>query len=78
MDRTQYISASEVGDFVYCKRGWWLRMKGLLPTTFAMLQGTQKHESMLLQLLRIKLIQQILMWIGLALLLLLLLLIIFL
>jgi len=78
MDKSQYISASEVGDFVYCKRGWWLRMQGLLSTTFAMQQGTEEHESILLQLIRIRLIQQILIWVGLVLLVLLLLLVIFL
>lgn len=77
MGRTQYISASEIGDFVYCRRGWWLRMRGLLPTTFVMQKGTQKHESLLRQVLRIKLAQQILLWLGVVLLVILLLLLIF-
>lgn len=77
MDRSKYISASEIGDFVYCKRGWWLRLQRLLPTTFAMEQGTQSHENIFLQLIRIKKMQQILLWLGLVLLIVLLLLVIF-
>ncbi len=68
MDRSEYISASEVGDFVYCKRGWWLRSRGLLETTFEMQKGTQAHESLFTSLIRIKLIQQILLWSGIVLL----------
>ena len=68
MDKSAYISASEIGDYVYCKRGWWLRQKGFLSTTFAMRQGTEKHDNLFLQLIRIKLIQSILLWGGIVLL----------
>jgi len=41
-----YISASEIGDFVYCKREWWLKMRGLLPVTYQMEQGTVQHAQL--------------------------------
>ena len=40
------ISASEVGDYVYCRRCWYFRLRGLLPPkgeTPAMLRGTAQH-----------------------------------
>jgi hypothetical protein len=77
MDRTGYISASEIGDFTYCKRGWWLRRQGLLKTNFAMQQGTDAHDSILKQLLRLKLLQNILIWSGIIVLILMILLLIF-
>lgn len=40
------VTASEIGDFVYCKRGWWLRSHDLLPTTETMLAGTEAHEKL--------------------------------
>lgn len=64
MDKAHYISASEIGDFIYCKRGWWLRMRGMLPNTFAMQEGTQAHDSLLNQLLQLQLFQTILLWSG--------------
>lgn len=77
MDKSEYISASEIGDYVYCKRGWWLRQHGLLTPNFAMKQGEEVHDSIFSQLIRIKLIQTILLWGGLVLLVLLALLLLF-
>ena len=40
------ISASEVGDYVYCRRCWCFRLRGLLPPkglTDAMLRGAAQH-----------------------------------
>lgn len=39
----RYISASEIGDFTYCKRGWWLRKNGYLKQNEAMARGTRQH-----------------------------------
>lgn len=78
MDKSDYISASEIGDYIYCKRGWWLRKQGLLPTTFEMQQGTEKHDNLFSQLIRLKLVQNILLWGGIVLLVILALLLIFL
>lgn len=78
MNRTEYITASEIGDYVYCKRGWWLRMQGLLPSTFALQEGTEKHDNLFSQLIRVKLVQNILLWAGIVLLVILALLLIFL
>jgi hypothetical protein len=44
MKNTDYVTASEIGEYVYCKRGWWLRQNDLLPTTPEMLQGTIEHN----------------------------------
>lgn len=46
MKNTEYVTASELGDFVFCKRGWWLRFNGLLRDTPAMAQGTQQHKDL--------------------------------
>jgi CRISPR/Cas system-associated exonuclease Cas4 (RecB family) len=77
MDRSDYISASEIGDYIYCKRGWWLRRKGLLTMNFAMQKGTEAHDSIFSQLLRLKSLQNILLWGGIILLVILVLLLIF-
>jgi CRISPR/Cas system-associated exonuclease Cas4 (RecB family) len=42
-----YITASEMADFVYCPRGWWLRIHGKISAKDAerMAEGTQGHEN---------------------------------
>ena len=41
-----WIRASEIADYVYCRRSWWLRrVRGLAPANTAQLQaGTRHHE----------------------------------
>ncbi len=51
MSTSPYITASEMGDYVYCRRGWWLRQNGKGKTTAAMLAGTKGHDTLLHQLL---------------------------
>lgn len=47
MKRDEYISASEIGDFVYCKRGWWLRLNNMLPNSSPVMDaGTKAHETL--------------------------------
>jgi len=46
MKNKKYVSASEIGDFVYYKRGWWLRFNGLLQETEIMRAGTAAHEQL--------------------------------
>jgi CRISPR/Cas system-associated exonuclease Cas4 (RecB family) len=46
MKSTLYITASEIGDYVYCKRSWWLRFQGLSEVTPAMRSGMIKHTSL--------------------------------
>ena len=45
--RTDVTSASELGEFAYCRRGWWLsRVKGLASANLAaMAQGRLEHEA---------------------------------
>ena len=38
-----YVTASEIGDYVYCKRAWWLRIQGMSETTPEMKSGSIKH-----------------------------------
>lgn len=45
MASSNYITASEIGEYVYCPRGWWLKKKGNLQTTPQMIKGIAHHES---------------------------------
>ncbi|MBI4769661.1 MAG: Dna2/Cas4 domain-containing protein [Chloroflexi bacterium] len=39
------IRASEIGEYVYCKRAWWLRAQGYQPANVRELAaGTTLHE----------------------------------
>lgn len=40
------IKASEMSDFVYCQRGWWLRINGILGENDRMRTGTKAHEDL--------------------------------
>jgi CRISPR/Cas system-associated exonuclease Cas4 (RecB family) len=51
MKNTDYVTASEIGDYIFCKRGWWLNFNGLLPKNEKMLQGTLAHENLARRLL---------------------------
>lgn len=41
-----WIRASEIADYVYCRRAWWLRqVRGVVPANVRQLQaGTRHHE----------------------------------
>lgn len=43
----KWIRASEIGNYVYCRRAWWLReARGLTPrSTRALEAGTQYHAA---------------------------------
>lgn len=45
--RNRVINASELGEFAYCRRAWWLhRVKGLAPTnTRALARGRALHTA---------------------------------
>ena len=40
------VSASEIAEFIYCKRAWYLRSQGLLETTDLMHDGTRQHAAL--------------------------------
>lgn len=44
MNKEEYVTASEIGDYVFCPRGWWLRYNNLLKTTDQMSDGTKAHD----------------------------------
>ncbi len=43
MQQQSLITASELAEYVYCKRAWWLRLQGLLSENDAMREGQVKH-----------------------------------
>jgi len=62
-----YITASEIGEYVYCPRGWWLKIKGTNETTPAMIRGIAHHESLFRRIewsFKLKLIALLLLGIG--------------
>ena len=54
MKSRSVVSASEIGEYVYCKRAWWLRINGKLPQTTFMQDGIEKHDSFYLFLTSLK------------------------
>lgn len=44
MPKPDSVTASEIGDYVYCHRGWWLKFHGLTPTDSPiMTKGRLQH-----------------------------------
>ena len=40
-----YISASEISDYIYCQRAWWYRLRGFISTQQAALrEGIVQHQ----------------------------------
>lgn len=50
MNSKNYITASEIGEYVYCKRAWWLRNQGLIETTPHMVRGSAAHNALAFKL----------------------------
>jgi hypothetical protein len=46
MPNNTTVTASELGEYVFCKRGWWLKRHGQSPTTQRMMEGTNEHQSL--------------------------------
>lgn len=48
MPKKNYVTASELGNFLYCKRCWWLELIGVKPKiiTQTMQNGTKKHSAL--------------------------------
>lgn len=47
MAAAKYINASEIAEYIYCPRAWWLRSNGLSKTTPQMVRGLINHESII-------------------------------
>ncbi|MBZ0295879.1 MAG: hypothetical protein K8L99_25190 [Anaerolineae bacterium] len=48
MNRRDYISASEVGEYFYCQRAWWYRLRGVKRTDQEqerLQAGAEHHET---------------------------------
>jgi len=54
--QNHYVTASEIGEFVYCKRSWWLRQHKLLEETQQMRDGTEGHEAFSRQIIFVRII----------------------
>jgi CRISPR/Cas system-associated exonuclease Cas4 (RecB family) len=67
-----YISASEIGEYLYCQRAWWLRVHGAKSSQVAVLeQGTVEHEVLAVAVEQVEQGSHMgrwLLWIGVALL----------
>jgi CRISPR/Cas system-associated exonuclease Cas4 (RecB family) len=41
----EFISASEIGEYLFCQRAWWYRLRGFVSTQRAAMEtGTAVHE----------------------------------
>lgn len=45
-----YVTSSEIGEYVYCQRAWWLRQNNGSETTPQMIRGTTAHNLLAFQL----------------------------
>lgn len=42
-----YISASEINEFLYCHRAWWYRLRGFISANQDVMDaGAEEHESL--------------------------------
>ena len=46
MQKGYFVKASEIEDYVYCKRGWWLGKNGLRVVNDQMEKGTRDHQGL--------------------------------
>jgi hypothetical protein len=54
MEKKAYVTASEIGEYVYCQRAWWLRISGKAEQTLSMLTGSMEHDALANLLITIK------------------------
>jgi hypothetical protein len=44
MSEREWIKASEIGEYIYCQRAWWLRRQGVAQANIAeLLEGSRQH-----------------------------------
>ena len=60
MKQNVYVSASEIGEYVYCPRSWWLRFHGYVTgANERMVEGIRQHLSLASDLDRNKMFSKI-------------------
>jgi len=54
----RHLTATEIADYCYCRRAWWLNRQGVSPTARRHLKrGSEWHESHVRKALRTRLLQ---------------------
>ncbi|MCL5969989.1 MAG: hypothetical protein M1450_00605 [Patescibacteria group bacterium] len=43
MAKSDYVTASEIAEYIYCKCCWWDRLEGLKGTNILMEEGSKSH-----------------------------------
>lgn len=46
MQNVTFVKASEIGEYIYCKRAWWQSFKGFSKENEAMRKGTLGHSKL--------------------------------
>jgi hypothetical protein len=50
-----YISASEIGEYLFCQRSWWLKLKRIQTSKPEVLkEGTVQHEVLVTQVQQVE------------------------
>ncbi len=44
MKNNDFVTASEIGEYVFCKRAWWLKRNNFTKETSQMVAGTRAHN----------------------------------
>lgn len=59
----KYISASEISEYAYCGRAWWLRRHGQRSANLTQLQeGTIAHDRLAWQVVWLRRLGQVAVW----------------
>lgn len=63
MREKEFVTASEIGEYVFCKRGWWLRLNGYLEQSEVMREGTRLHDQIAWSVLLKKKMKTFIIWV---------------
>lgn len=63
----KYISASEISEYAYCGRAWWLRRHGERSANLTPLQeGTIAHDQLARRVVWLRRLQRVAVWLLIA------------